>query len=168
MILPVEATGSGWNAQTPQRLLSKIDQRPDAVFSPDGRWLAYTSNESGRSEVFVRPFLGPDTRWHISTDGGWAPAWSRQRHELFYVSPDSHLMVVSYTIEGDTFRTNAPQRWSERPINARPGPRPFDAHPDGDRLVVGGALASTPNVNKVVLVQNFFDEVRRRVSDAAR
>jgi eukaryotic-like serine/threonine-protein kinase len=103
MILPMEVSGSGWKAQTPQRVLSKIAQRPSAVFSPDGRWLAYTSNESGRSEVFVRSFPG-DSRWHVSSAGGWAPAWSRRRNELFYLSPDSHLMLVSYTVEGNTFR----------------------------------------------------------------
>jgi Tol biopolymer transport system component len=51
MILPMEVSGPGWKAGTPERLLSGIAQRPAAVFSPDGRWVAYTSNESGRSEV---------------------------------------------------------------------------------------------------------------------
>jgi eukaryotic-like serine/threonine-protein kinase len=168
MILPMEVSDSGWKAQTPQRLLSKIAQRPAAVFSPDGRWLAYTSNESGRSEVFVRSFPGPDPRWHVSSSGGWVPTWSRRRNELFYLSPDSHLMVVSYTVEGDTFRANPPQKWSEQPINQLGGPRPFDLHPDGDRVVVGGNLADRTNVDRVVLVSNFGDEVRRRVSESTR
>jgi eukaryotic-like serine/threonine-protein kinase len=168
LILPMEVSGSGWKAQTPQRVLSKIAQRPSAVFSPDGRWLAYTSNESGRSEVFVCSFPGPDTRWHVSSSGGWAPTWSQRRNELFYLSPDSHLMVVSYTVEGNTFRANPPQKWSEQPINERWGPRPFDLHPDGDRVVVSGDLADRTNVDKVVLVSNFVDEVRRRVSDSTR
>jgi eukaryotic-like serine/threonine-protein kinase len=167
MILPIDVTGSGWKAGTPQRLLTKIGQRPAAVFSPDGRWLAYTSTEAGRSEVFVRPFPGPDTRWHVSTSGGDTPAWSRRRNELFYLSPDSHLMAVSYTVEGDMFRANPPQKWSERIINERQGPRSFDLHPDGDRIVVSGNLART-DVDKVVLVPSFFDELRRRVSDATR
>jgi Tol biopolymer transport system component len=168
MILSMEVSGSGWKAEAPQRVLGKIAQRPGAVFSPDGRWLAYTSNESGRSEVFVRSFPGPDTRWHVSTSGGGAPTWSRRRNELFYVSPDSHLMVVSYRIEGGTFRANPPQKWSERSINGRPGPRPFDLHPDGDRVVVGADLASGTTVDKVVLVSNLFDEVRRRLADSTR
>jgi dipeptidyl aminopeptidase/acylaminoacyl peptidase len=168
MILPMEVSGSGWKAQTPQLVLSKIAQRPTAVFSPDGRWLAYTSNESGRSEVFVRSFPGPDTRWHVSSSGGWAPTWSRRRNELFYLSPDSHLMVVSYTVKGNTFRANPPQKWSEQPINERWGPRPFDLHPDGDRVVVSGDLPNRTNVDKVVLVSNFVDEVRRRLSAGTR
>jgi serine/threonine-protein kinase len=168
MILPMEVSGSEWKAQTPQRLLSKIAQRPGAVFSPDGRWLAYTSNESGRTEVFVRSFPSSVTAWQVSTSGGSVPTWSRRRNELFYLSPDSHLMVASYTVEGSTFRTNPPQQWSKQSIKARIGPRPFDLHPDGDRFVVSGDLASAPSVNKVVLVPNFFDEVRRRLSDRTR
>jgi len=168
MILPMEVSGSGWKAGTPQRVLSNIAQRPGAVFSPDRRWLAYTSNESGRSEVFVRSFPGPGAPWQVSTSGGWVPTWSRRRNELFYLSPDSHLMVVSYTVEGNTFRANPPEKWSGQPINGRAGPRPFDLHPDGDRFVVSGDLPSRTNVDKVVLVSNFFDEVRRRLSDAAR
>ena len=85
MILPMEIGGAGWKAGTPQRVLSNIAQRPGAVFSPDGRWLAYTSNESGRSEVFVRSFPGPGAPWQVSTSGGWVPTWSRRRNELFYL-----------------------------------------------------------------------------------
>jgi serine/threonine-protein kinase len=168
MILPMEVSASRWKGGTPTPLVSRIAQRPAAVFSPDGRWLAYSSNESGRAEVFVRSFPGPGGRWQVSTSGGWAPTWSRRRDELLYLSPDSHLMVVSYTVEGNAFRANPPQRWSEQPINERPGPRPFDLHPDGHRVVVSGDLAGSTRVDKVVLVPSFFSEVRRRLLDAAR
>jgi eukaryotic-like serine/threonine-protein kinase len=168
MVVPMEPSGSGWTAGTPMRLLSRINQRPAAAFSPDGRWLAYTSNESGRSEVFVRAFPGPGTAWQVSSVGGWVPTWSRRRNELFYLSPDSRLMVVPYAVEGHTFRAEPPQRWSEQPITGRPGPRPFDLHPDGDRFVVSGDLATGTNVDKIVLVSNFFDQIRRRLSDVPR
>ena len=168
MVLPMDVNGSGWKAGTPTRVMSKIGQRPTAMFSPDGRWLAYTSNESGRSEVFVRSFPGPGAQWQVSTSGGSVPTWSRRRNELFYLSPDSHLMGVSYTIEGDTFRAGPPRTWSAQPINGRPTTRSFDLHPDGDRFVVSGDLPNTPNLTKVVLVPNFYDEVRRRLSDARR
>jgi eukaryotic-like serine/threonine-protein kinase len=135
------------------------------VFSPDGRWLAYMSNESGRSEVLVRPFGGAGVPRQVSTAGGRIPTWSRRRNELFYLSPDSHLMVVSYTIEGNAFRAESPQKWSEQPVNDRPTTRSFDLHPDGDRFVVSGDLETRPTVDKVVLVTNFFDEVRRRLSE---
>jgi eukaryotic-like serine/threonine-protein kinase len=121
-----------------------------------------------------RAFDGEDvsdtlaTPRQVSTSGGRIPTWSRRRNELFYLSPDSHLMVVSYTVDGNTFRANPPQKWSEQPINGRPTTRPFDLHPDGDRFVVSGDLANTPKVDKVILVPNFLDEVRRRLSDATR
>ena len=168
MVLPMEVSGSGWKAGTPTRVLNHVNERPGAVFSPDGRWLAYMSNESGRSEVFVRPFAGPGVPRQVSTSGGRIPTWSRRRNELFYLSPDSHLMVVSYIVDADIFRANPPQKWSEQPINERPTMRPFDLHPDGDRVVVSGDVASRTNVDKVVLVPNFLDEVRRRLADARR
>jgi hypothetical protein len=161
----MEPDGSLWKAGTPTVFLSNIAQRPGAMFSPDGRWLAYTSNESGRSEVQVRAFPASGTTWQISTAGGWAPTWSRRRKELFFLSPDSHVMAVSYNVEGNAFRASPPQRWSEQPIIERPGPRPFDVHPDGDRFVVGGDLPNQTTVQKVVLVFNFLDEVRRRLSE---
>jgi serine/threonine-protein kinase len=168
MALPMDIRDSGWKAGTPIRLMHGIAQRPAAVFSPDGRWLAYTSNESGRSEVFVRSFPGPGAQWQVSTSGGRVPTWSRRRNELVYLSllPDSHLMVVSYTVEGDTFRAGAPRTWAEKPINDRPGPRAFDLHPDGDRIVASGDPTTRTSVDKVVLVSNFFEDVRRRLSDA--
>jgi eukaryotic-like serine/threonine-protein kinase len=168
MVVPMEVSGSGWKAGTPTRVLSHVSQGSGAVFSPDGRWLAYMSNESARSEVFVRPFAGPGVPRQVSTSGGRIPTWSRRRNELFYLSPDSHLMVVSYTVDGDTFRASPPQKWSEQPINERPTTRPFDLHPDGDRFIVSGELTRQPSVDKVVLVPNFLDEVRRRLSDATR
>jgi hypothetical protein len=77
-------------------------------------------------------------------------------------------MVVSYTVEGNTFRADPPQKWSEQPVNERWGPRPFDLYPDGDRVVVSGALANRTNVDKVVLVSEFGDEVRRRLAVGTR
>ena len=80
------------------------------MFSPDGRWIAYQSNESGRAEVFVRPFPGPGGKWQISTGGGRFPRWSQKRHELFYLAPDNRIMVVSYTVDGDSFKADELRR----------------------------------------------------------
>jgi eukaryotic-like serine/threonine-protein kinase len=64
-------------------------------FSPDGRWLAYASNESGRNEIYVRPFPEPGGKWQVSTAGGTQPRWQRDGSELFYVAPDNRLMAVT-------------------------------------------------------------------------
>ena len=65
------------------------------LISPDGRWVAYLSLESGRSEIYVRPFPGPGGKWQISTEGGVAPRWARNGRELFYASsPNGQLMVI--------------------------------------------------------------------------
>ena len=74
-----------------------------ARFSPDGRWVAYLSNESGRPEVFVRPYPGPGGKWQISTDGGDEPCWSRSGRELFYWQGDNKMMVVDVETK-PTFR----------------------------------------------------------------
>src|SRR5439155_10499712 len=73
----------------------------DAEFSPDGRWVAYLSNEVGTLQVFVRPFPGPGGKWQISSGGGSMPAWSRS--ELFYVDATGRIMAVPYTTKGDAF-----------------------------------------------------------------
>jgi hypothetical protein len=79
----------------PQPLVQTMFAERNAELAPDGRWLAYESNESGREEIYVRQF--PDVsggRWQVSTGGGRLPLWSRNGRELFYVSPDGALMGV--------------------------------------------------------------------------
>ena len=140
------------------------------MFSPDGRWLAYHSNESGRYEVFVRPFPGPGGRWQISTAGGAYATWSRTRHELFYRTLDNRIMVAPYKVEGDTFKAEKPRLWSERIIQPRPRLRNFDLHPDGERFAVSAETETPadPPRDKVVFIFNFFDELRRIAPAAKR
>ena len=165
MILPMEGDEfSGWRPGTPTVFHNTPFNEFAPMFSPDGRWLAYVSAESGRAEVYVRPFPGPGSKWQISNEGGGSPTWSRTRHELFY-SSSSQIMVTSYTIEGDRFHANKPQRWSEGHFASRPpGLRFFDLHPDGERF----AVAKVPDQqnlrltqDNVVFIFNFFDELRR-------
>ena len=140
------------------------------MFSPDGRWIAYQSNESGHFDVYVRPFPGPGNGWQVSTDGGAYPTWSRTRHEIVYASLDNRLMVASYTVEGDSFKADTPRVWSERRFSLRPRNRSFDLHPDGERVVLTAAPDNESAVkqDKLVFVFNFFDELRRLAPVAGR
>ncbi|HKD10757.1 MAG TPA: protein kinase, partial [Thermoanaerobaculia bacterium] len=83
MILPMEGDeASGWKPGKPTVFLSTPFVEVSPEFSPDGQWIAYTSNESGRFEVYVRPFPGPGGKWQVSTDGGGVSLWSRVRREI--------------------------------------------------------------------------------------
>jgi hypothetical protein len=106
------------------------------AFSPDGRWLAYVSNESGRNEVYVRPFPGPGGKWQISSSGGISPTWSRAASELLFRPPDGRLMTVSYTAKGDSFRAAKPQVWAEARVWSFLTVYAWDLAPDGKRVYV--------------------------------
>ena len=167
MTLPVEGDEkSGWKPGEPKPFVNSRFIEDGPAFSPDGRWLAYQSNESGNLEVYVRPFPGPGGKWQVSTGGGLFPKWSRNGKELFYRTEDSKLMVASYTSSGDSFRADKPQLWS-------PGQftdlglvvHNFDLHPDGKRFAVLKAPGTeqTAAVNKVSFIFNFFDELRAKL-----
>ena len=171
MILPMEGDeASGWKPGKPTVFLNSPFFETQAAFSPDGRWLAYRSNESGRPEVYVRPFPGPGGKWQVSTGGGHYPTWSRNRKELFYRTLELTLMVAPYAVEGDSFRGEKPRQWSPGLVSTRgPNNRTFDLHPDGQRFAVLKA-AEQQAVEKrdhVVFIENFFEELRR-VAPAAK
>ncbi len=133
------------------------------MFSPDGQWLAYSSNESGRDQVYVRPFPGPGGKWLISTGGGVFPTWSRTKHELFYVAPNGQIMVAPYKVEGNAFIAGKPRLWSERRVLVRgPTTRMFDLHPDGERVAFAPAAQTVgAKQDHLRFIFNFFDELRR-------
>ena len=139
----------------------------EPAFSPDGRWLAYQSNESGNMEVYVRPFPGPGGRWQISTGGGLFPKWSRDGRELFFLTQDRRIMVAAYTVRGDSFSADKPRVWSEtRPVVLPRAPT-YDLSPDGKRVAVlmGTADAGEQKpATHVTFLLNFFDELRRRIA----
>jgi Tol biopolymer transport system component len=113
---------------------------PEASFSPNGQYLAFTSNESGRNEVMVQPF--PDAsrgRWQISTDGGVAPRWRRDGRELYYLDPKGRLMAVSVTTDrGFAVQQTSPliQTPIPLPITAASSSFSYDVTPDGQRFLI--------------------------------
>jgi serine/threonine protein kinase len=165
MILPMEGDETaGWTPGTPTVFLSTRAGESSPMFSPDGRWLAYMSNESGRVEIYVRPFPGPGGQWQISNTRADDPTWSRTKRELFYLSADLRIMRAPYSVEGDSFHADKPEVWSDARITGRPRPpsRDLDLHPDGQRFAIApGEMATADKQNKVVLIFNFFDELHR-------
>jgi len=165
LTLPIEGNEkSGWKPGEPKAFLNSPLIEAYPAFSPDGRWLAYMSNEAGSDEVYVRPFPGPGGKWQISTGGGSFPKWSRDGKELFYRTADSKIMALTYTASGDSFRADKPQLWSPGQFTDRALNYNFDLHPDGKRFAVLRAPGpeQAAAVNKVSFIFNFFDELRRK------
>jgi eukaryotic-like serine/threonine-protein kinase len=126
-----------------------------AQFAPDGRWVAYQSNESGRSEIFVQAFPGPGGKWQISSGGGTAMRWRRDGRELFYRNGDA-LMAVPVTT-GSSFSAGTPQMLFRGPYETL-----FDVSLDGERfLMIKSAPDANPSQLNVVL--NWDQELRQRV-----
>ena len=89
--------------------LQSTYQEAGAVFSPDGRWLAYASDESGRTEVYVQAFPGPGAKTRVSTAAGGHPRWRRDGRELFYREPVGTFMAVPITVRDGTLEAGKPQ-----------------------------------------------------------
>jgi len=131
------------------------------AFSPDGKFLAYASNESGSNEIFVRPFPGPGGKWKVSQSGGRFPVWSRAAHELLFLGGDDHIMAVDYSTQGDSFHAGKPRIWSPLPVRRMGLRQNFDLSPDGKRVVMFPQSESQESLRFTFLL-NFFDEVRRK------
>ncbi|MFI5182160.1 MAG: protein kinase [Thermoanaerobaculia bacterium] len=138
-----------------------------AHFSPDGRWVAYYSNDSGRHEVFVRPFPGPGPKWQISTEGGLFPLWSRSGRELFYRNGEK-MMVVDVETKL-TFRAGRPRALFEGRYIF--GDSTYAVTPDGTRFLMikedpAESETTVGCVKNLKVILNWFEEVKRRVPGA--
>lgn len=135
-------------------------------FSPDDHWIAYRSAESGRSEIYVRPFPEANGgKWQISTGGGLYPFWSNNRRELFYESTENQIMVVDYAVNGGSFVPGKPRLWSDKRLFYT-GTSNLDLAPDDKRFLIL-SLPESPSGERapvhVTMLLNFFDEVKRRI-----
>ena len=144
----------------------------DPALSPDGRWLAYTSDETGQNEVHVRPF--PDvesTRVQVSTDGGYGPLWAHGGSELFFVDAGSASLISAEVETAQGFRVL--QRETLFPLGEtfiEPGSDFHDVTPDDQRfLMFRVASPASPGADddgtRYILVQNFFEERTERVGN---
>jgi serine/threonine-protein kinase len=135
------------------------------ALSPDGRWIAYASVESGQEEVYVRPF--PDAgraRWQVSVAGGGSPAWSHSGHELFYVDRLDSLIAVQVGT-GAEFQPGAHRAlFSMRPYLLLPFHRSYDVTPDDQAFVVlRRSLVTGAEANRLTVVLNWFSEAEARM-----
>jgi len=138
-----------------------------ADFSPNGRYFAYQSEESGRSEVYIRPFPRVNNgRWQVSTAGGTRPVWARNGGELFYLDASNALTVVPVGTSGPTISIGIPAKLFDTRY-AEPNPsRHYDVSVDGRRFLMlkaseTGDAKATPV--SMVLVEHWFEELKQRV-----
>jgi len=131
-------------------------------FSPDGHWLAYESNESGRSEVYVQPYPGPGAKWQISTEGGTEPAWNPAGGELFY-RMGARMMDVLVTLQ-PAFSAGKPVVLFEGPWLSGTAMPNYDVSPDGKRFLMLKAPDDDQGARQIVVVQNWFEELKRRMA----
>jgi serine/threonine-protein kinase len=163
--LPVESTGSGLRAGKPEVFLQTRFNERSPAFSPDGRWLAYFSNESGDYRVYVESFPHKGGKRQVSPDGNGYPMWSRNRKDLFFLQyRASQLMAVSYKSRGDSFVTDEPRVWAKQ-VAWFHATKSYESAPDGKRIVVLlPAVTREEPYDRLIFLLNFFDELRRRVS----
>ena len=151
----------------PQPLLQESWNEVSPRLSPNGRWLAYASQESGpvgaRMQVYVKPFPGSGGRWPISTDGGSQPIWARNGRELYYRS-GNRMMAVTVTSDA-TFGATKPSVLFE--TRAYPGLgialSSYDVTPEGEFLMIEPDEADVPP-SQINVVLNWIQEVRQRVA----
>ena len=131
-------------------------------FSPDGRWLAYVSDESGRYETYVQPYPGPGRKWPISTDGGTEPVWSHNGRELFYRSGNKMMAVDITTQPG--FVAGSPRKLFEGPyLVASATVLSYDVSPDGRHFLMLKSDQAQAAPTQINVVLNWTEELKRRV-----
>jgi len=150
-------------------LIATTFSEQSSDLSSDGRWMAYQSTESGRDEVYVRPFPNVDGgRWQLSSGGGTNPLWAHNSRELFYVDPEGRIVAVPIQLDSG-FSAGSPRVIVDRPFAAALrgfGARMYDVSPDGQRFLlvkpVDGAQQKAPPP-QIIVIQDWHEELKRLV-----
>jgi serine/threonine-protein kinase len=147
---------SGGGSKLVPFLQTRSNERA-AKLSPDGRYIAYVSDETGRDEIFVRPFPAGERKWAISINGGKQVRWRRDGRELFYTQ-EAELIAVPVQTAPD-FRAGVPVPLFSDPVFQVPGYEAnYDVAPDGERFLVPERLGGP---RKIHVVQNWFAAFRK-------
>jgi Tol biopolymer transport system component len=150
-----DPSASSGQARKVEPFLRTPFNESDAQFSPDGRWLAYASDESGGYEVYVQPYPGPGGKWRVSSGGGNTPRWNPNGRELFYQSGDK-MMTVDVTTSR-SFSAGTPKMLFEGQDLG------WDVSPDGQRFLMVKPVEQQPAATQINIVLNWFEELKRRV-----
>jgi Tol biopolymer transport system component len=146
----------------PYRFMPGASADVEGQFSPDGRWVAYSSNESGGWQVYVVPFPSPGGKYQISIDGGQQPRWRRDGKELFFLSPDRKLMVASVKT-GSTFDFSAPTALfgtrAHEPLTAEEF-FTYDVSVEGQRFLIN-ENAEQKNAPPVDIILNWASSLKK-------
>jgi len=162
---PITRNGAGAVVGTPVPFLRTRAMETGPVFSSDGRWIAYASNESGVPEVYVRRFPDNGSVVKVSSGGGTFPRWSPNGREIVYRTSDRRIMVASFRVDGDAFVRGELQPWASQVLADTGVLTNFDVAPDGERiaaLITATQPENQQTANHVTVMLNFNDEVRRR------
>ena len=155
--LPVDKGGSGPAAQKPFLVVQNDGYAGSAAFSPDGNWMAYHSQESGRNEIYARAFAAAASektgKWQVSSQGGWFPKWRADARELFYASLEGVVMAAAVRTASGSFESDAPHELFRLPGGVDTA---YDASADGQRfLVLALGAAGTANASPLTVVLNW-------------
>jgi hypothetical protein len=165
--MPLESDGAELRGGKPEIFLGTQFNEQFPTFSPDRRWLAYTSDEGGTDQIFVRAFPDKGGSWQISYSGGSYPEWSQTKPEIFFRTADNRIAVAAYTVRGDSFVPDKPRAWSDKhPAKTFFNGSNYNLAPDGKRFVVfmpAETSEAQKTQNHVTFLINFFDELRRKV-----
>src|SRR5208282_5981568 len=135
--LPMFPDKSGDQKSFPVVATNFADVAPS--FSPDGKWLAYANNETGRFEVYIQPFPSGGGRWQVSTAGGSRPNWRKDGKELFFFSTDQQMMAVDVSQKGASLQLGAPHALFKATTGSGPS-GPYTVSADGKKFVMNTVL----------------------------
>jgi Tol biopolymer transport system component len=152
----------------PQPLINEPGNQGNPVLSPDGKWMAY--HDEAQGHIYVRPFPNVNAgRWQVSPENSKWPLWSRDGRELFFVSgtqPNRGIMAIGVQADGNSLRWTAPKLLVNRTYSTflgNAGPRNYDISPDGKRFVVIKDADADSTRRAIVIVENWFEELKRLV-----